>query len=69
MDELLKRATAAWFRSGGSDQPANTSGFREYDGKAYIVLENINGPLAVYRVKNDDTLKRLKRWPKGLIDA
>ena len=68
MDEMVKRAMAAWFRSGGSDQPANTSGGREYGGKKYVVLENVNGPLAVYRIKVDGILKRLKRWPKEIED-
>ena len=66
MDEMVKRATAAWFRSGGNDQPAHTSGVREYGGKKYVVLDNINGVLAVYRIKNDGILKRMKRWPKEL---
>jgi hypothetical protein len=34
-----------------------------------VVLENVNGPLAVYRVRNDRTLKRLRRWPKDLVEA
>lgn len=66
MDEMVKRATAAWFRSGGDDQPANTSDVREYGGKKYVVLKNTNGILAVYRIKNDGILKRMKRWPKEL---
>ena len=70
-DTVVQRAFAAWFRScesvGGIPiQPANTSGIREYQGKEYVVLENINGILAVYRIKNDGFLKCLKRWPKAL---
>jgi len=63
---MTTRAMAAWFRSGVSIQPANTSGVREYGGKKYVVLENINGILAVYRIKVDGFLKRLKRWPKEI---
>ena len=64
-DEVT-RAMAAWFRSGQSVQPANTSDVRVCNGKQYVVLENINGILAVYRIKNDGFLKRLKRWPKDI---
>jgi hypothetical protein len=67
MDEMVKRATAAWFRSGGDDQPGSgPSGIREHEGKKYVVLENVNGILAVYRIKNDGLLRRMKRWPKAI---
>jgi hypothetical protein len=38
------------------------------DGRNYIVLKNINGVLAVYRVANDGTLERLDEedWPGAL---
>jgi hypothetical protein len=29
-------------------------------------LRNVRGIMAVYRVRNDGALKRLKRWPEGL---
>jgi hypothetical protein len=64
--DVTRRALAAYFRSGGIDQPAN-SGVIEYNGKAYVVLENFNGILAVYRIRNDGMLKRLRRWPTDLI--
>ena len=64
--DVTRRALAAYFRSGGIDQPAN-SGVVEHNGKAYVVLENVNGILAVYRVRNDGMLKRLRRWPTDLI--
>ena len=35
-------------------------------GKAYVVLRNINGVLAVYRIRNDGMLKGLRRWPAEL---
>jgi hypothetical protein len=45
---LLTRAYAAWFRSGGYDQPnQNLSEVRESGGKTYVVLENTNRVLAV----------------------
>lgn len=74
MDEdriIMNRTLSAYFgslRITGSivDQPANTSGIRECKGKRYAVLENIKSILAVYRIKNDGYLKRLKRWPSEL---
>ena len=66
-DELLRAAYAAWFRSGGSDQPnASKSGVEEVDGRWYVVLRNVNGIMAVYRERTDGVLKHLKRWPKEL---
>jgi len=62
-NEMVRRALGAWFRYGGMDQPANSSGVRTHQKKKYVVLENIRGILAVYRIKPDGYLKRLKRWP------
>jgi hypothetical protein len=31
-----------------------------------VILENVNGVLADYRVRNDGIIKGLKRWPKEL---
>jgi hypothetical protein len=66
MDDLTKRAFAAYFRSGGSAQPSRYSGPIAAAGKDYVVLHNVNGILAVYRVRNTGALKRLRRWPKEL---
>lgn len=67
LDELLQRALAAYFRSGGTDQPAaRACGVETVEGLQYAVLRNGGGVLAVYRVRNDGMLKRLKRWPKEL---
>lgn len=64
------RAMAAYWKAEKDDvmpsMPANTSGVREINGKQYVVLENINGILAVYRITTAGQLKRLKRWPKEL---
>jgi hypothetical protein len=62
-EDLTRRAFAAYFRAGGYDQPAGDSGVVEVGGKLYVELHNIRGVLAVYRVRNDGMLKRLKRWP------
>lgn len=50
----------------GAQQPAaNLSGPATAGGLDYIVLRNVGGVLAVYRVLPiSHTLKRLKRWPK-----
>jgi len=71
--ELFARAMRAYFiaaRKEGVEevtcQPSNTSGVMELGGKEYVVLHNVNGILAVYRVRNDGVLKHLVRWPEGL---
>jgi hypothetical protein len=79
MDDETRRALAAYFMRGSSrhavasdwpghidDQPADSSGPTEHDGKRYIVLRNVNGILAVYRVRTSGALKRLARWPAAL---
>ena len=66
--ELLRRAYAAWFRSGGSDQPGSSSSVDVADDKQYVVLRNARGTMAVYRVRTDGILKRMKRWPRDLDD-
>jgi hypothetical protein len=71
--ELTARATVAYYSArrraqggGAIDAPGNTSGLRKIDGLPYIVLENVNGVLAVFRLRNDGILKSLRRWPAGL---
>ena len=65
-ENILRRALAAWFRSGAMDTPANDSSVEVHDGHWYAVLRNINGILAVYRVKNDGHLRRLRRPPASI---
>ena len=49
------------------DHPSEgASGPAKHKGKKYVVLRNTRGVLAVYRVRNDRMLKRLKRWPDAL---
>jgi hypothetical protein len=71
MDELTRRALAAYFRTAGgnAEQPESGSGVTELDGLTYVVLRNVNGILAVYRVRPAGLLKRLKRWPPALEEA
>ena len=61
--DLERRALAAYFRSGGFDQPAGGGDVVEHDGKLYVVLQNVRGTLAVYRVRGSGALRRMKRWP------
>lgn len=64
--ELLQRAKAAYYRSGGDQPPSSASRVAEHDGHVYVVLANVTGLLAVYRFRNDGQLKKLKRWPAEL---
>ena len=75
MDELLARAFNAYFREAKRlgveyDQPAEAASGVCHDeaGRKYVRLQNGARELAVYRVRNDGMLKRLKRWPSDLID-
>ena len=73
-EPLINRAFAAHFRSCNRegavpDQPANTSYLCELDGRQYVVLENVNGVMRVYRVRTDGILKELKRWPKEVVES
>lgn len=73
-EQLTQRAFAAYFQAAAREgfiyeQPADYSGVEEAGGKVYVVLRNVNGILAVYRVRNDGILKGLKRWPKELEDG
>lgn len=62
--DLLRRATAAWFRYGGMDQPnQGLSEVEEIEDRVYVVLRNINGILAVYRLTSQNKLRKLRRWP------
>ena len=61
---LTDRAFAAYFRTGGWDQPANYSGEVAHEGRRYVVLRNARGVLAVYGVRRDGRLTRLEDWPE-----
>ena len=65
-EDRLHRAFKAYFKTGATEQPSVASGEQQVDGLTYVVLRNVNGPLAVYRVRRDGALKRLKRWPAAL---
>jgi hypothetical protein len=67
-NELRRRAVAAYYRTaqtnGDLDTPSGGGDVAEFDGKMYVVLSNIRGTLAVYRVQNNGMLRRMKRWPR-----
>ena len=66
-EDLTRRALAAYFRSGGTAQPGRSqSGVRRYRRLVYVILRTGRDVLAVYRVRNDGMLRRMKRWPEEL---
>lgn len=72
--DLEHRAMAAYWRGADpstTDQPSRPEVWKHEDGKMYVVLPGgrASGPCAVYRVRNDGMLKRLKRWPAELNEG
>jgi len=69
-DDIKRRAFKAYFKRFGecADQPSSDVGFFEIAGKDYVVLSNVNGILAVYRICNDGRLKFLKKYPKEIAE-
>jgi hypothetical protein len=73
-EDLCRRAVAAYHRTASpiqavTDQPAGGGDVVEHQDKTYVVLSNVRGTLAVYRVRADGILKRLKRWPAVVADT
>jgi hypothetical protein len=67
-DVYGNRAIGAYLRGEGMNQPCrSSSGAEVIDGQAYIVLRNVNGVLAVYRIRNNGSLRRLDRWPPEVM--
>lgn len=66
--DLKRRAMAAYFKTGGIDQPSQGGQVLIVGGLQYVLLSSGGRILAVYRVDTVGRLKRLKRWPKE-IDA
>ena len=74
LSHLEQRALSAYYRSGsqqtnergGSVNQPGAVETVDHDGLQYIRLTNVNGVLAVYRVRTvngEPVLKGLKRWP------
>ena len=67
-DQLLRRAVAAFLRDGGEPAPIpKRSSVRELTGKRYVIVRDSVNVYAVYRVRANGFLKRLKRYPKTLV--
>lgn len=65
--DLRRRALAAYFRGGDTEQPEGHPRVITRGGLRYVVLSNVNGVLAVYRVRtHDGILRRMKRWPAAV---
>lgn len=82
MTPLEARALNAYFKeanrqieeAGGLGEPIQPRAPTtcEVEGKKYVVLSNVRGVLAVYRVRvvnGKEVLKGLKRYPKEIIDG
>jgi hypothetical protein len=73
-EDLTRRALAAYYRTAPQegavvvDTPAGGGDVVEHDGKLYVVLSNVRGTLAVYRVRTSGQLKRLRRWPAKVAE-
>jgi hypothetical protein len=71
IDDLVLRAMRAYRIAEAKEsglvvhqQPSNRSRVVEHNGLRYVVLVNVSGVIAVYRVRTDNgLLRRLKRWP------
>ena len=65
-ENFVRRAVTAYFKHNEHANPPqpnkSLSEIEAVGGKAYVVLRNINGVLAVYRIRNDGMLKGLRRW-------
>jgi hypothetical protein len=66
---LLDRAWRAYLATDRTslDQPdARDSGEQVFGGLRYVVLRHERRTLAVYRVRGNGLLRRMKRWPLEL---
>lgn len=68
-DRLGSRAMAAYWRTEQMPLQSGEPILYKVEGRLHVVLANSDGILAVYRVKNDGALRRLKRIPKCLVGA
>lgn len=68
LSELERRAAIAYLKSGATNEPGAIETV-EHEGLRYVRLTNINGTLAVYRIRvvnGAEVLKGLKRWPDAI---
>ena len=67
MDDTIRRALAAYFRTGGDAVPTSQT-LHKIGRRRYVVLKARTKLLACYRVRNDGKLKLLVRLPDELQD-
>jgi len=67
---IVRRALAAWYSTDETEAPGHpdpaASHHVRLHGHEYVVLRDGYSLLAVYRLRNDGKLKRLRRWPGEL---
>ena len=66
MQSRERRAMSAYWKYPGQTypHPPETVTHFEHEGLEYVELSaDVTGPLATYRVRNDEQLKRMKRLP------
>jgi hypothetical protein len=66
--DLTRRARSAYYRFGGTTHP-KTVRVRETEGRRYVVLATRDEVLAVYRVRADLMLIRMRRPPRVLLSV
>jgi len=69
MTDIENRALAAYYRTGYQPKQHSYTATVEHNGLTYVTIYNTYELLAVYRVRNDGVLKRLKRWPSALDES
>lgn len=67
--DLIRRAMAAHLRGGGTPGDIRGHAHTRGDGKTHVALTQGGRTVAVYRVRNDGKLKRLRRWPVELREG
>lgn len=73
-NDLVNRALAAYFKYPEFPgtvpmQPSRNSSMAvDLDGKTYVVIATSSDVLAVYRLRNDGVLRRMKRPPRQLLE-
>ena len=67
-DSYMRRAIAAYYRSEAHPQQPSTplGAVEEHEERLYVVLRKPGAILAVYRIRPDGILKRLRRWPPAI---
>ena len=69
--DIVRRSLAAYLRSPAAkkEHPSGLPLMLSYEDKRYSAIINGNGVLAIYRIRNDLQLKRMRRIPVPIIAA